>query len=368
MASHITIRRRVIRVLIALLLSALVYLLFWPVPVQPVAWRAPSDEGYSGSFARNNRLSSLTITDLGGRFGPEDIAVGPDDLIYTATHDGDIIRIETDGLVSVFANTGGRPLGIEFAPDGNLYVADAYRGLLMIDRTGDVTLLTDQVDDGSSIRYADDVDIASDGRVFFSDASTRFGAQANGGTLAASVLDLLEHSSNGRVLVYDPATMRTQLFADGLTFANGVALSADESALMVVETGTYSVWRLPLDGSPGEVVIENLPGFPDNINPAPDGTFWVGLVSPRNPLMDRLASRPFFRRMVARLPESFRPAPTRYGLVFRIDDQGSVIETLQDPTGAYALTTGAVTHPDGRIVISSLTEPGLGILLPSVSE
>jgi len=39
----------------------------------------------------------------------------------------------------------------------------------------------------------------------------------------------------------------------------------------------------------GSVVLDNLPRFPDTINNAPDGTFWIGLVSPRNPAMEKLA-------------------------------------------------------------------------------
>ena len=272
------------------------------------------------------------------------------------------LRIDAGGEAAPFAQTQGRPLGIEFGPGGLLYVADAYRGLLSVDPAGRVTLLADRAEDGSPILYADDVDIGPDGAVYFSDASTRFGAEENGGTLSASVLDLVEHSQNGRVLKFDPATGKTTVFADGLTFANGVAVDAAGEALFVVETGAYRVWRFPLGGGAGQVVLDNLPGFPDNINPAPQGSFWIGLVSPRNAIMDALSGRPFWRRVVMRLPEAMKPAPQRYGFILRIDESGAVLETLQDPSGAYALTTGAVTLPDGRVAVTSLTEPRLGVL------
>lgn len=345
-----------------LIVVLLAYLALWPVPVRPVAWQAPVSQGYTGDFAENDRLKALDFIDLSDRYGPEDADIGPDGSVYMATHDGAILRLDPGNKLSVFANTQGRPLGIEFAPDGTLYVADAYRGLLSVDRTGQVTLLADKTEDGSPILYADDVDVAPDNSVYFSDASTRFGAKESGGTLPASVLDLVEHSANGRVLKYDPATGKTTVFADGLTFANGVAVNEAGDAVYVVETGDYRVWRFPVDGSPGKVVLDNLPGFPDNINNAPDGTFWIGLVSPRNAIMDKLSGKPFLRRVIMRLPEAMKPAPTRYGFVLRMDADGRVIETLQDPSGAYALTTGAVTMPDGRIVVTSLTEPRLGII------
>ncbi len=354
--------KNILRLLGAATLCLLAYLCFWPVSVRPVAWDAPKDALYTGVFAANARLAALEFIDLDGRVGPEDADIGPDGLIYVATHGGDILRVENDGEVTPFAQTQGRPLGVEFAPDGTLYVADAYRGLLAVDQNGAVTLLTNEVEDGSPILYADDVDIAADGTVYFSDASTRFGAEANGGTLPASVLDLVEHSANGRVLKFDPVTRKTTVFADGLTFANGVAVNAASDALYVVETGAYRVWRYPLDGGPGQVVLDNLPGFPDNINNAPGDEFWVGLASPRNAIMDNLSGHPFLRRVIMRLPDVMKPAPTRYGFILRIDAAGNVIETLQDPAGAYALTTGAVTLPDGRIAVTSLTEPRLGVL------
>lgn len=339
------------------------YLVFWPVPVNPKAWNAPDNPGYTGSFAPNDRLGQLGFLDLAGRAGPEDVAIGPDGLIYVATHGGEIMRRPAGpGQAEVFATTGGRPLGIEFGPDGTLYVADAFLGLLAIDGTGAVRLLADSAA-GRPILYADDVDVAADGTVYFTDASTRFGAQANGGTLPASVLDLIEHSDNGRVLKYDPLSGETTVFADGLTFPNGIAVGAD-GAIYVVETGDYCIWRYDPEGGAPDLVIGNLPGFPDNINNAQDGTFWVGLVSPRNPVMDALSDKPGLRRAIMRLPESMKPAPTRYGFVLRLGPDGQVIETLQDPTGAYALTTGAVTAADGTVYVSSLTESRLGVLAP----
>lgn len=356
------------KVLAAVVASFAAYLALWPVPVQPVAWDAPKNGGYSGDFAENGHLATLELIGLEGRIGPEDADIGPDGLVHVATKNGEIIRIEEDGRITSFAQTQGRPLGIEFSSDGTLFVADAYRGLLSIDRKGVVTLLADKTEDGSPILYADDLDIAANGTIYFSDASTRFGAIASGGTLPASVLDLVEHSANGRVLKYEPKTGKTTVFADGLTFANGVAIDDANTAVFVVETGDYRIWRFPLNGEPGEVILDNLPGFPDNINNAQDGTFWVGLISPRNAIMDSLSGYPRLRRMIMRLPDAMRPAPTRYGFILRLDSAGNVHETLQDPAGNYALTTGAITLPDGRIAVTSLSEPALGVVQSSIDQ
>ena len=345
-------------------LGVLGYLTLWPVPADPVAWDAPANPGFVGPFEANTRLSGLSFVDIGAHSGPEDAAVGPDGLLYTVAHDGSLLRGPVDGPLVAFAQTGGRPLGLEFGPDGTLWVADAYRGLLSVSPAGKIDVRLDSVD-GVPIRYADDVDIGPDGVVYLTDASIRFGAQDNGGTLPASVLDLIEHSGTGRVIRFDPATGVADVPISGLVFANGIAVSADGARLLVVETGKYRVLSYDLSdlSSAPVAVVENLPGFPDNINDAPGG-FWMGLVSPRNALMDRMSGAPFFRRMILRLPEAMKPAPTRHGVLVRLDEQGRVVATWQDPGGAYALTTGGVTLPDGRVAVTSLTESRLGILTP----
>ena len=359
--------RTTLTALLTVLLAAGAYLLLWPVAIDPQAWTAPENAGYSGRFAANSALAALDYIDLpSGEYGPEDIAVGADGRLYTAVHSGKILAVDPDtGATTTIANTGGRPLGIEFAGDGTLWVADAFLGLMTVSASGDVSLVANQTNSGSPIRYADDVDIAPDGRVYFSDASTRFGAREIGDTLAASLLDLMEHSANGRVLVFDPRSGRTDVFADGLTFANGVAVSADGGSLFVNETGTYQVHRYSLAADTygeRETVLSALPGFPDNINRMPDGSLWLGIVSPRSTALDALAGFPLLRKVVSRLPAGLRPAPQRYGFVLQIDDQGNVLANLQDPSGAYASTTGATRLPDGRLAISRLTEARIALL------
>ena len=350
----------------AVLVVVIAYLLLWPVPIDPVAWDAPKNRGYAGEFAANDKLESLTRISMNGLSGPEDGAVAPDGLLYMASHEGAIVQYDPAGqTVSQFAHTNGRPLGLEFGPDGVLYVADAYRGLLAISPNGDVTLLSDKTETGSPINYADDVDIAADGTVYFTDASVKFGAKDNGGTLPASMLDLMEHGPNGRVLKYDPTTKQTTVFADGLSFANGIALTKSGSHLLVVETGTYSISKYAVSGEPSrQIIIDNLPGFPDNINRNADGTFWVGLVSPRSAAADAMSNSPLLRKIVMRLPAFMRPKPQRYGFVVKIDENGAVLETKQGPSGAYAMTTGLIEGPDGVAYITSLTEPDIGMLAP----
>lgn len=357
-------RTMIKKLLLLSLFLLLLYLIFWPLPIQPVAWQAPLDIGYQGKFASNLSLAKIQRLDIAGTHGPEAIAVDSEGAIYASTHEGWIIRIDPKTQESErWVNTGGRPLGLAFANDGDLIVADAFLGLLSIAPHGQVTVLTNTIM-GQAIQYADDVDVAPDGRIWFSDASSKFGALQSGGTYEASLLDLMEHGGHGRLLVHDPTTNTTTVALDGLQFANGVAVSAGGDYVLVNETGSYRVVRLWLEGErmgQSEIVIDNLPGFPDNIVRAPDGNFWIGLVAPRSKSLDQLADKPYVRKIVQRLPSFLRPSAAHYGHVFKMDGQGNVLVSLQDPLGGFHTNTGAVEH-DGWLYVSSLHEDSLGRL------
>ncbi|HEV7766681.1 MAG TPA: SMP-30/gluconolactonase/LRE family protein [Thermoanaerobaculia bacterium] len=334
-----------------------------------MAWSAPTPPGYAGAHLANTRLGALRMIDIGKEFGPEHIAMGPDGKVYTAMTSGSLLRMDPDGgHQEVFANTGGRVLGFAFDAEGRMIAADAMRGLLAIAPDARITLLTDRVSVDDPIRYANSIVVAPDGLIYFTDASGRFAPRDWGGTYEASVLDILEQAATGRVLVYDPAAKSTRVVAHGFSFANGIALSSDGQMLFVSETGRYRIWKIDsrvrdLDvqsGSPhAKVLLDNLPGYPDNLMRGRDGRIWVGLFRPRNPAADGLAQKPFMRKILLRLPRFLLPVGDPYGHVFAFDEDGRVTEDWQDPSGAYPETTG-VTETEDRIYIHSLHAPTIG--------
>lgn len=353
------------------LVGTAAYFCFWPIPAEPVVWAAQTPPGFTGAFAPNTRLANLRTIDLGKEIGPEHIAMGPGGKLHVATLSGNLIRMEPDGSKQeVFANTGGRVLGFDFDAQGRMIAADAMKGLLAIDADRRVTVLADRVSATDPIGYANSVVVAPDGTIYFTQSSTRFLPAQWGGTYEASVLDVLEQSATGRVLAFDPATGRTRIVAHGLSFANGIALGIDGHTLFVNETGRYRLWKIDgkangvnvQSGSPqAKVLLDNLPGYPDNLMRGRDGRIWVGLFKPRNPAADKLADKPFMRKILLRLPRSLLPLGKSYGHVFAIDEDGRVTTDLQDPAGAYPETTGATETAD-RLYIHSLHAHGLGYL------
>lgn len=366
--------KKLFGVLAAMVLAGLAYFCLWPIPIEPVSWDVPAAPGYAGPHAVNDKLAKLNIIDLGAEAGPEHIAMGPDGKLYTTVASGRILRMQPDGTQQeVFAQTGGRVLGFDFDAKGHLIAADAVKGLLSIASDKSIKLLTDKVDVNGQpdpIRYADAVVVAQNGKMYLSDASTRFAPKDWGGTFEASVLDILEQAATGRVLEFDPLSGQTRVVARGLSFANGVALSQDEKHLFVNETGKYRVWKIDVNaqgvdvtngGDQARVLFDNLPGYPDNLMRGRDGKIWLGFAKPRNATIDKLAQKPFMRKVTLRLPRALWPIPKAYGHVMAFTEDGKVVNDLQDPSGQYPETTG-VTETAERLYIQSLHAKGLGWL------
>ncbi|WP_310681147.1 SMP-30/gluconolactonase/LRE family protein [Aliifodinibius sp. S!AR15-10] len=342
----------------------MVYFSVWPVAIDPVSWEAPSNPGYSGPFETNELLKKMEKLPIGDNHGPEDLAVDSAGHIYASTHEGRIVHLQPDGTEPEnWAETGGRPLGIEFDNNGNLIVADAFLGLLSIAKDGSINELTTAAE-GIPIRYANDVDIAENGLIYFTDSSTKFSALKWGDTYVASLLDIFEHGSHGRLLVYNPADGSTKVLMDGLNFANGIAISRDQSYLLVNETGSYRVlryWLTEPQKGQSEPFLSNLPAFPDNLSTGLDGRFWVALISPRNALLDNLSDNPFLRKVIQRMPAFVRPQAESYGHIIAVDGDGNVVKNMQDPDGGYPKIT-TVAETKDYLFTGSLVAPTLGRL------
>ena len=170
------------------------------------------------------------------------------------------------------------------------------------------------------------------------------------------MLDILEHGGHGRVFQFNPATGKTAVIVEDLNFANGVAISDDQQFLMINETGSYRVLRYWLQGAKSgqtEVIIDNLPGFPDNINNGRKGKFWIGLVAPRNAMVDKISVAPWLRKLVQRLPAFVRPKAVPSSHVIAIDADGNVLMNLQDTAAGLPAITG-VYETDDALWLSSL--------------
>jgi sugar lactone lactonase YvrE len=349
-----------------LIAAAAGYLLAWPTRIDPVAVTVGPNPGFTGPFVPNEALRSVTLLETVGT-GPEDVTV-KDGYAYTGLADGRIVRVRTvsaydpgrtgssapaaGAAVEAVASTGGRPLGLQHDPFGNIVVADAKKGLLAITSTGQVVLVADRFENRPML-FVDDLDIAKDGTIYFTDASQRFG-------IDEFSLDFFEGQATGRLFSFDPRTGALQARLSGLAFANGVALGPDEEYVLVNETAAHRITRYWLKGPKAgqtDRFIENLPGYPDNLSFNGRDLFWVALVGPRTKALEDQMGNPFLRRVIFRLqsigllPQS---APEPYGCVVAINLQGQVVTTLQDPGGRTIRSITSVNEKDGVLYFGSI--------------
>lgn len=347
------------KLLAAVLLALLAWLAFWPVPIEPVAWEAPAAPALEGRYALNDRLAGVTWRGKGVGVGPEDVEIDASGSVYVGYEDGRVMRFPAgDAAAQLLADTGGRPLGMALDAAGRLVVCDGHRGLLRITMDGTVQVLATEAD-GLPFGFTNDVDIAADGRIYFTDASWKFGPAMKARD------DILEHGGRGRLLEHDPATGRTRVLLDGLQFANGVALAPDGGAVLVAQTGRYDVLRYwlrgPLAGT-HEVFIDNLPGIPDGISSNGRDTYWLALFTVRNPALDALSNWPRLRKIVYRLPEFLQPQPARHAFVLGLSPDGEVVHNLQHAApDSFAPVTSA-TEAHGRLYLGSLTRDAFAVL------
>jgi sugar lactone lactonase YvrE len=289
---------------------------------------------------------------------PEDVLVDGTGSVYTGLADGRIVRLDPGSDISVtVARVPGRPLGLEFLGDGELLVCASDAGLLAVSLAGGaVRTLTERVG-GVPLRAVNNAAVGPDGTVYFTDSSTRF-------PVPQWRADLIQRTRSGRLLRRSPDGEVTELLG-GLEFANGVALSADGSSVVVAETGACRLRRVWLTGERAgrsEVLLDGLPGYPDNIALGSDGLIWVALPSPRAAVLTGIQKLPDpLRALARRVPERLQPRPRRTVSVLAVDDEGRIVRRLQGEIDGFLLLTG-VREAGGTLWFGSLTGDSVATL------
>ena len=328
-----------------------------PSPIDAAAYQPPTPPKLEGPLTINGLLNQVRILASAAVQGAEDVDIDARGRIYGATADGTIVRISPDGNVETLAQTGGRPLGLHWDAQGNLIICDAFKGLLSLSPEGQLKTLLTEVD-GQPLVFTDDLEIARDGTIYFTDASVKFDQKHY-------ALDMLEARPWGRLIAYQPESGEARVVLKDLYFANGVAISHNQDFVLVNETYRYRITRYWISGpqqGQADIFIDNLPGFPDGVSSSGRGTFWVALPTVRNSDMDNMHPKPFIKNMVAKLPEFARPKPAPYGLILELDEYGAILRSLHDPEGDNFPFITSVQEANGNLYLGSLYSKGIAVL------
>ncbi|CAL4065313.1 unnamed protein product, partial [Meganyctiphanes norvegica] len=271
----------------------------------------------SGFLAPNNILDQADRLFEGKIVGPESIAWRKTDELFVGLDDGTIQRIYGDNFNYIskvtqmgekcdpsYQKTCGRPLGLRFAPNGKLLVADAYLGIYYVDTdTGEKECIVspDDVIDGKPFQYPDDVEVDEEGNIYWSDLSTIT-------DYAATVLEVLSDPT-GRLVKYNPQTKTNTVLMDKIHCANGIQLSPNHDFILLSETARSRVHRYWLKGpkmGQRDIFTDQLPGIPDNIRPRPNGGYYISLCGTKHAdkpggIEAILSYNPIFRKIICRL-------------------------------------------------------------------
>jgi ribose transport system permease protein len=329
----------------------------------------PVGVGSNAPFVQNDRLAGVSLIGLGRIEAPEDVILDRHDNLYAGSRHGDIMRFFPPDYekMEVFAHIGGQPLGMAFDRADNLYVCIGGMGLYRITPDRKVEKATDEtnrslrsVNDDSRLRLADDLDIADDGRIFFSEATVRY-------EMHEWPVDGLEARGNGRIVCYDPRNGTTRTVLRGLKFPNGICVERGSQSILFAETWGCCIKRYWFDGPKTgqvEMVMENLPGFPDNINLASDGNYWLAMVGMRSPALDLAWRMPGFRRRMAkRVPIDEWLFPNiNTGCVLRFNDKGEVLETYWDLAGVNHPMITSMREHKGYLYLGGIQNNRIGRL------
>jgi gluconolactonase len=234
---------------------------------------------------------------------------------------GRIFQVAPDGTWSLAVEYQGWPNGLKIGTDGRILVADYRHGIMELDaKAGRMqSVLTSR--HSESFRGCNDLHIANNGDIFFTD-------QGQTGL----------HDPTGRVYRLSSSGRLDCLLSTGIS-PNGLVLDPGETVLFVAMTRDNAVWRLPLmrDGSVSKV-----------------GRFcsMFGLSGPDGMTMDE-AGRLFV-------------AHASLGHVFVFAPSGELIARIRSCRGATCTNVAIGGESRGRLYI---TESSTGtVLVADISE
>ncbi|KAM4677416.1 adipocyte plasma membrane-associated protein-like [Discoglossus pictus] len=357
------------------------YLLPSPIDPEPFVFDRPPPL-LVGPLAINRKLHQGSRLFYGQLKGPESFTTDSEGNLYTGTVDGKLWAIKGGQLFFItqmgknvsecgtpeYEPICGRPHGVRMDDSGYLIVADSYFGLFRVHpQTGEKTLLISNEEgvDGRPFKFLNGLELSRIGTIYFTDSSSKWGRQHHR-------YEVLETNHLGRLVQYDPVKQSAKSLLDGLYMANGLALSPEEDYILIAETSICRVLRYWLTGNRAgvkEVLVDNMPGYPDNIRISTMGTYRVGLSTTRfhgllPPFLDAIAPYPALKRFIVKvIPLSLYSILLRkHGLFLEISDGGEILASFHDPDGSVTWAISDVFEHQEKLYLGNTDLPFLVVL------
>jgi len=211
----------------------------------------------------------------GGRWleGPAYFAAGRY-LVFSDIPNDRIMRWdETTGAVGVFRHDAGYANGHTVDHQGRLVSCEhGNRRITRTEHDGTITVLADRLADGRRFNSPNDVVVHSDGSVWFTDPSYGIDTDYEGHQAESEI---------GACHVYriDPDCDAVNIVADDFDRPNGLAFSADERQLYLVDSGRKHLRRFDVAAggelSGGAIVADCDAGTFDGVRLDDSGRVWA---------------------------------------------------------------------------------------------
>ncbi|KAG6765771.1 hypothetical protein POTOM_029828 [Populus tomentosa] len=227
---------------------------------------------------------------------------------------------------------------------------DAYYGLLVVGPEGGVATQLAASAEGVPFRFMNALDVDSrTGVVYFTDSSIYFQRREY-------LRAIINADKTGRLMKYDPNSKKVTVLHRGLAFPNGVALSKDNSFILVAESFTMRILKFYLVGSEkhGQETFIQLGRFPDNIKRTANGEFWVALNSGRGKIR-RLDSTKLQQETSI---DWFVDDP----VAVRLTSGGKVVRVLDGNGGSALDSVSEVEENSGLLWLGSSMKPYVGYI------
>ncbi|CAM6007175.1 unnamed protein product [Sphagnum balticum] len=325
-------------------------------------WKVPFLGPESFVFDSQGRGPYTSVSD--GRIvrydGPE---LGWSTFAYTSKNRSEICAPKDPPASNLaFEHVCGRPLGLRFnKKTGELWIADAYLGILKVGPEGGQTEAVVTHIDGVPMKLCNDLDFDDDGILYFTDSSTRW-------TRRQFFLATFEGDNTGRFIKYDPVTKETTTLIKDLRFSNGVAVSRDGTFVLICDARNGRLVQYWLQGEKAGMhhTFVILPGWPDNVRCNEEGDFWVALHSVRYAADTFLGTLPWLRYLLGRLPVPQKllyqlAIGKPHAMILRYDPEGNLKEVLEDQTGQSVQFVSEVEEHNGKLYIGSVLLPQIAV-------
>lgn len=257
----------------------------------------------------------------------------------------------------------GRPLGLRFdKKTGDLYIADAYLGLMKVGPEGGLATSLSTEAEGVPLGFTNDLDIDDDGNVYFTDSSIKYQRR--------NFIQLVFSSDDsGRLLKYNPHTKETTVLMRNIQFPNGVSLSKDGTFFVFCEgvIGRLQKYWLKGEKAGTSEVLAVLPGYPDNVRTNEKGEFWVAIHARRNIFSSFYSKYPKIRKIILKLPV---PARIQFliqiggrfhAIVVKYSPDGKLLQILEDSQGKVVRAVSEAEERDGKLWLGSVLMPFIAV-------